>query len=807
MKRKSPSRSTSHPFGLLAWLEQTRIVLPLKGVECRFSVQGALAGVELNQIFHQENSRPLDCVYSFPLPAGAAVYRCEIIVNERVIRAKVQEREQARREFERQKQAGRRAALIETERENLFTLTLGNVQPGDLVVVRLAWFQVLDRTGDELRLRVPTCPGTRYIPGQPLLRRNSGRGTVPDTDQVPDASRISPPRIDELHPDAAYFHIEGTLPAADVATGTASSPSHPVYVASEAENLRFSLPRAGSLPDADFVLSWREPKARELTSRGWSWREGGEAYALVQLRAPEDAAKAKAGGQDFYFLVDRSGSMEGAKWVRTCEAVYAFVKLLAPGDRVWITLFESTFIDFAEKPLPAAEVLADPGLREMAQLGTAGGTELLPAVRHVLGKIAAHSARRRTTVILVTDGEVGNEQEINRAFAAAPQVIVHTFGIDVAVNDAFLKQLARQQRGDCWLRTPDDDIAGTIAALGERLQRPILTDLQPSGAWQTATPALADLHAREIVTFPLRGTASDLVKITATAPGGASRTLEVELAETGSEAIKLLWVQQRIAGLLASGRAQDAIALAVLHNILCEGAAFVAWDEAEKVAIATDDVVQPSLAPRGTPLRMICAAPLRALPMRSRLLDSDISFGSLGSLGSGPGFLEEESFGDFLADEEPPLDDLRVPLAAAGFSSDEIAALFRWAGASVRQKAERRRALLSLSEVLGRTDEAPEIAPQLEQMIRTHVLGLPRDLVKWINATVHACRELLTLRLQLLAAGAPEPLIQRVLETVIKPGAIDLAPLEKLRDRAKLRSVPFSVAARERHWQQVFSAA
>src|SRR6187399_2635999 len=228
--RRTPSTAQPHQFGLLAWLENSRVALPLRGVEARFEVTGAIACVELDQIYHQDTDRALDCTYTFPLPAGAAVYRCELHVNGRVIRAKVEAKEDAKRIFREQKAAGRRAALVETERENLFTLSLGNVQPEDVIVVRFAWFQMLDRAGDGLRLLVPTCPGVRYIPGKPLLRGLSGRGTVDDTDQVPDASRITPPRVDALHPDAAYFSMEGKLSAADVESGTASSPSHPIYV-------------------------------------------------------------------------------------------------------------------------------------------------------------------------------------------------------------------------------------------------------------------------------------------------------------------------------------------------------------------------------------------------------------------------------------------------------------------------------------------------------------------------------------------------------------------------------------------------
>ena len=116
------------------------------------------------------------------MPAGAAVYRCELPINGRIIRAKVEDRQTAKEIYREQKAAGRRTALVETERENLFTLSLGNVQPGDVIVVRFAWFQMLDRAGDGLRLLVPTCPGVRYIPGKTLLRDLSGRGTVDDTD-------------------------------------------------------------------------------------------------------------------------------------------------------------------------------------------------------------------------------------------------------------------------------------------------------------------------------------------------------------------------------------------------------------------------------------------------------------------------------------------------------------------------------------------------------------------------------------------------------------------------------------------------
>ena len=194
--------------------------------------------VEIEQVFHQSAGRPLDVTYSFPLPSKAAVYRCEMVVNDRTIRAKVVEQEDARGIARQKRAEGRRTALVEMERGNLFTLSLGNVQPDDVIVIRFAYFEELDAWKDELALQIPFNPGVRYIPGEPLLRSNSGRGATDDTDQVPDASRISPPRIDQMHPDAARLSLSGKLDGRDVDLCSISSPTHATAVRPARQRIR-----------------------------------------------------------------------------------------------------------------------------------------------------------------------------------------------------------------------------------------------------------------------------------------------------------------------------------------------------------------------------------------------------------------------------------------------------------------------------------------------------------------------------------------------------------------------------------------
>jgi len=801
------SRMTNQPaqqsdFGLIAWLEQTRVSLPLKGVECGFQITGDIASVELDQIYHQNAGRPLDCTYTFPLPAGAAVYRCEVHINGRIIRAKVEEKEAAREIYRTQKAAGRRVALVETERENLFTLSLGNVQPGDVIVVCFAWFQVLDRAGDGLRLMVPTCPGVRYIPGKPLLRALSGRGTVDDTDQVPDASRISPPRIDALHPDAAYFCITGRLSASDVESGTASSPSHPIFVRESEGKVAVGLSGRAAVPDRDFVLTWKEPKVLQLAPQAWRWNEGKDTYALVQFRAPENVKVAEGLSQDFYFLVDRSGSMAGAKWQRTCEALRGFVSLLGVQDRVWITLFESTFQDFDAIPVPAPQVLADAGFLQMENIGTAGGTELLPAATHVLEKIAAHSAGRRTSVILITDGEVGNDAAILLAFKPAAKVTVHTFGIDTAVNDAFLKSLARQQRGGCWLQTPDDDIAGTVSALGDRLRRPVLSQLAVDGSWETGDGALPDLHAREVVTVALRGKTAGPIRVTGCLPDGSAHSFAVALGTAGSEAVKLLWARQKIVALLAAGQKRKAIALAKTHNLICEGAAFIAWDEQEQVAIAKDEVVQPAFEAGYVHF----AQPVRALAAKAcRPMSGPPSGDSDGAHTQVHCKIQEQpddghkEESDRKEKADAQLQHLRGTLRGGKIPDSATERLVVWAKNGADSK--RMDALIRVMDFITEVFRELGRQPKLEETIRRLLERSPEAILQWEKKTRTKFEALVALRNELITLGAPSETIQRLTAWVLESGRFDRGRIGKIfRAKESLDHPPFSARARQQLW-------
>jgi Ca-activated chloride channel family protein len=478
---------------------------------------------------------------------------------------------------------------------------------------RFGYVEELDAWKDELALQIPFNPDVRYVPGKPLLRLNSGRGAADDTDQVPDASRLSPPRINQMHPDAARISLSGRLEGCDVDLSSISSPTHPTAVRPTGAGFEIFLPINVAVPDRDFVLRWRRTSSPDLQPTAWISSDGEETYALIQLAAPDDVATDRE-GSDLYFLVDRSGSMEGEKWTKTADALTAFVTATTQHDRVWITFFESDYRDFAEKPLGRDAFLRDPNFQSLAKLGTGGGTELLPALRHVLGIHQRFSARRRSHIILITDGQVANEEAVLKE-VAGEAVPVHCFGIDHAVNEAFLRQLSGQQRGTSVFLTPNDNLVRPIAILGSRLSRPVFTHLALDGGWEFAGTELPDIYVGQVVFAPIRtkGNRSDL-KVAGKDSAGRPLTVQLHAQAAKTDLPKLIWMKWRIESLLQGGKTKEAIALAEKANLVCRGAAFIAWDDAEEVAIAQDEVYQPSLdVPSDVVCRMHSTSTLESL--------------------------------------------------------------------------------------------------------------------------------------------------------------------------------------------------
>ncbi len=136
-------------------LETARGGLPLQRLAVDGRITGLLYRLTVNQTFINVHAEPLEATYIFPLPARAGVTRFQLHVGERVIDGVLKERGAARAEYDRALHEGRRAAIAEEERPEVFTVRAGNIPPGETVGVELELVGPLAVADGEATFRFP----------------------------------------------------------------------------------------------------------------------------------------------------------------------------------------------------------------------------------------------------------------------------------------------------------------------------------------------------------------------------------------------------------------------------------------------------------------------------------------------------------------------------------------------------------------------------------------------------------------------------------------------------------------------------
>ncbi len=470
-------------------------ILALRRTEVRANVLGPVAEVEVIQYYHNPATFPITVGYTFPLPGDAALRGLEVVIDDRRLRGEVRELDEARRMFEDAQQAGHGAVLVEERRSNVFRARLANVLPGQEIAVRLRYVQTLTFASSGLRFTFPTVVAPRYCPA------SLEDPTLFDLPYVP--SGLPGHAID------IRVSINGS-PAA------IASPSHPISVTTSAGLTEVALGRATETPNRDFILAWKPAGSSadgESRPEAELWigdrTDAGTPFLLVAWPARRSAAEIS--GREVVFILDSSGSMSGSKWTTATRAVKGFLRGLGSRDTIRLVEFDDNWTELDNAALPFNQTTLDRADAWIDGLSADGGTEILRPLEAMLRR--GRDPERERIVVLLTDGQVGNEAEVLEAVRRhAGGTRIFTLGIDYAVNDAMLKGIARRTQGSCLLLTPDEDVEGAILTLTRRFSSPILTGLKIDGtapAIEHFPADLPDLFAGEplVVSGRFRGAA------------------------------------------------------------------------------------------------------------------------------------------------------------------------------------------------------------------------------------------------------------------------------------------------------------
>jgi len=458
-------------------------IVPLLHTDAALDVRGLVASATVTQQYANSSSTPVEAIYVFPLPHDAAVYDLEIHIGNRVIRSVIHEREQAKRVYEQAKSEGKHAALLEQERPNIFTASVANIMPGDQIAVKLRYVQPLKWEDGKIRLEFPMVVGPRYVPGIEAIGHQAaglGTGWAPDTNRVPDASRITPA---VRNPGARSGHDISVSVDLDPGFETAAvkSFSHEIEIAGVGGGRQHvQLAERTTLPNRDFVLEIERAASSEIRpalflSKGG---DGGETHFLLSAFPPSVQA-AERMPVEMLYMIDVSGSMQGTSIEQARAALLQALNRLRPTDRFGILQFSSGFSEFSATPVPANAQNVEIARQYVKRLQAGGGTEMLPALIHLMTKPTTPGYLRH--IVLLTDGDLGNEEEI---FAAMRQYLggarLYTVAIGSAPNLFLATKMARFGRGSFTHIADINEIEIQMTKMLAKIESPVLTDLSVS---------------------------------------------------------------------------------------------------------------------------------------------------------------------------------------------------------------------------------------------------------------------------------------------------------------------------------------
>ncbi len=386
---------------------------PISQLEIKYhhvdvTIEDQIATTHVDQVFYNPNNFALEGTYVFPLPLDAAVSDFTLWVDGEPVKGEVLDAEQARQKYEEIVRSLRDPALLEYIGQGAVQANVFPIPPKGERRIELKYQQALTADNGLVRYVYPL--NTEKFSAKPL---ESVSVTL---------------NITAKQPIRAVY-----------------SPSHPVSIDHKDDrNVTVSYEDTNVTPDTDFALYYSLGESQAfhlLTYRDPANPANADGFFMMLL-APSPGQPVESVSKDVLLVVDRSGSMEGAKFQQAQAASKYILQHLNPDDRFYLTTFSSSPDAYASSLRPAGE--AAQAIAWVNRSAAAGSTD----INRVLLETAAVADKERPTyLIFLTDGlpteGVTDSQKILENFqrSAPSNLRLFAFGVGYDV-DTFLLELA-----------------------------------------------------------------------------------------------------------------------------------------------------------------------------------------------------------------------------------------------------------------------------------------------------------------------------------------------------------------------------
>jgi Ca-activated chloride channel homolog len=576
-----------------------KAVCPLKHTSAKAEISGFLARVVVTQEFENPFDEKIEAVYTFPLPQNAAVDDMTMIVGDRTVRGKILRREEAEAVYEAAKTNGQTASLLNQERPNIFTQSVANILPGEQIKITISYVETLKYEDGAYEFVFPMVVGPRYVPGTPTGAPVSakGNGFAPNTDRVPDASRITPQPVPEGMRVGHDISLDVTLDAG-VPIDALSSKTHEVNVERPDDHrARVTLKDQAAIPNKDFILRYNVA-GRKIEDALLTHASDKGGYFTLILQPPLRVTAEDVMPKELVFVLDTSGSMSGFPIEKAKETMKLALDNLYPSDTFNLITFSGDEHILFPAPVPATKENLAKAQAFLESRQGGGGTEMMKAIKASMDPSDASDHVR--IVCFMTDGYVGNDLEIIGEVQKHPNARVFAFGIGSSVNRFLLDAMAKYGRGEVEYVALNDDGSAAARRFYERVRNPLLTDI--SIDWNGLPVAdvypktIPDLFGAKpvILTGRYTGVGKGTIRLKGKMSGvDFVREIPVDFSksESQNDVLSTLWARTRVDDLMSQdfkgaqqGVMKDDVKQAVIqlgldYRLMTQFTSFVAVEE------------------------------------------------------------------------------------------------------------------------------------------------------------------------------------------------------------------------------------
>ncbi|MGI5916093.1 MAG: vWA domain-containing protein [Anaerolineae bacterium] len=225
-------------------------------------------------------------------------------------------------------------------------------------------------------------------------------------------------------------------------------------------------------------------------------------YVLVEAKPSEVISQTRM-PMNLGFVLDRSGSMRGAKIDRLKEAMSIALRRMAPDDLVSVTIFN----DSAEVIAKSGTLASHSGLEDrINRIRAGGGTQMARGMSLGLREVYREfSEKRANKLLLLTDGQTyGDEAQCIKLAKESGEhhIQIYAMGLGDDWNENLLDQIGSLSNGDSDLIESADEIVPLFTQTVQRSQQAVVRDARmtlrlvsgvvPRQVWQV-TPVIANV--------------------------------------------------------------------------------------------------------------------------------------------------------------------------------------------------------------------------------------------------------------------------------------------------------------------------